>query len=342
VRLYARPLLLAVLGASCAAVGSEPIAGEPPHHVEGGFRNMDPTVQRASGAARFKFMWSRAWASARESHVPRRPNDGAGLRAKHMEPTVTWIGHATVLLQLQGVNLLTDPHWSRRASPLSWAGPKRLQEPGLAFEDLPPIHVILISHDHYDHLDVATVKRLHVVHDPVFVVPLGLKAWLQGEGISRVVELDWWGAVEHGGLRIVCTPAQHFSQRSPWDANTRLWASWAVLGAERRFYFSGDTGYFAGFREIGEKLGPFDLTAMAIGAYMPPAIMRSIHLTPEQAVQAHEDLRGKQLVGIHWGTFDLAEEPLEEPPARMLAEASRRGYAPDRAVIPALGETRRW
>jgi N-acyl-phosphatidylethanolamine-hydrolysing phospholipase D len=240
------------------------------------------------------------------------------------------------------VNLLTDPHWSRRASPLSWAGPKRLQEPGLAFEDLPPIHVILISHDHYDHLDVATVKRLHVVHDPVFVVPLGLKAWLQGEGISRVVELDWWGAVEHGGLRIVCTPAQHFSQRSPWDANTRLWASWAVLGAERRFYFSGDTGYFAGFREIGEKLGPFDLTAMAIGAYMPPAIMRSIHLTPEQAVQAHEDLHGKQLLGIHWGTFDLAEEPLDEPPARMLAEASRRGYAPDRAVIPALGETRRW
>jgi len=115
-----------------------------------------------------------------------------------------------------------------------------------------------------------------------------------------------------------------------------------VLGADRRFYFSGDTGYFAGFREIGEKLGPFDLTAMAIGAYMPPAIMRSIHLTPEQAVQAHEDLRGKQLVGIHWGTFDLAEEPLDEPPTRMLAEASRRGYAPDRAVIPALGETRRW
>jgi N-acyl-phosphatidylethanolamine-hydrolysing phospholipase D len=342
VRPYARPVLLVVLAASCAAAARDPIAGEPSHHVEGGFRNIDPTVQRASGAARFKFMWSRAWAPARESHVPRQPNDGAALRANHTEPTVTWIGHATVLLQLQGVNLLTDPHWSGRASPLSWAGPKRLQEPGLAFSDLPPIHVVLISHDHYDHLDVATVKRLHAVHDPVFVVPLGLKAWLQGEGISRVVELDWWGAVEQGGLRIVCTPAQHFSQRSFWDSNTRLWASWAVLGTERRFYFSGDTGYFAGFREIGEKLGPFDLTAMAIGAYMPPAIMRYIHLTPEQAVQAHEDLHGKQLVGIHWGTFDLAEEPLDEPPARMLAEASRRGYAPDRAVIPALGETRRW
>src|SRR5215471_7674470 len=290
VRPYARPVLLVVLAASCAAAARDPIAGEPSHHVEGGFQNIDPTVQRASGAARFKFMWSRAWAPARESHVPRQPNDGAALRANHTEPTVTWIGHATMLLQLQGVNLLTDPHWSGRASPLSWAGP----------------------------------------------------TWLQGEGISRVVELDWWGAVEQGGLRIVCTPAQHFSQRSFWDSNTRLWASWAVLGTERRFYFSGDTGYFAGFREIGEKLGPFDLTAMAIGAYLPPAIMRYIHLTPEQAVQAHEDLHGKQLVGIHWGTFDLAEEPLDEPPARMLAEASRRGYATDRAVIPALGETRRW
>jgi N-acyl-phosphatidylethanolamine-hydrolysing phospholipase D len=323
-------------------VGTEPIVGEPRHHVEGGFRNTDGNVRRASGGTRFKFMWSRAWAPARSIDVPRAANDGAALRANDAEPTVTWIGHATVLLQLQGTNLLTDPHWSARASPLSWAGPKRLQEAGLGFENLPPIHVVLISHDHYDHLDAPTVTRLAAAHDPLFVVPLGLKAWLEGEGISRVVELDWWGAVEHRGLRIVCTPAQHFSQRSLWDSNTRLWASWAVLGSERRFYFSGDTGYFAGLREIGQRLGPFDLTAMAIGAYMPPAIMRFIHLTPEQAVQAHQDLRGKQLVGIHWGTFDLAEEPLDEPPARMRAEADRRGLAPDSAWILKLGETRRW
>jgi N-acyl-phosphatidylethanolamine-hydrolysing phospholipase D len=342
VRPYARPLLLVALATACAAVGTEPLPGQPAHHVEGGFRNTNPAFQRASVAARFKFMWTRAWAGARPSDVPRVTPDGAALRANLSAPTVTWVGHATMLVQLQGTNLLTDPHWGERASPLSWAGPKRLQPPGLAFEDLPPIHVVLISHDHYDHLDIGTVTRLAVSHDPVFVVPLGLKAWFEEQGITRVVELDWWGSVEQRGLRIVCTPAQHFSQRSLGDANTRLWASWAVVGSERRFYFSGDTGYFAGFREIGERLGPFDLTAMAIGAYMPPAIMRFVHLTPEQAVQAHEDLRGTTLVGIHWGTFDLAEEPPDEPPARMLAEASRRALAPDRAWILKLGETRRW
>jgi N-acyl-phosphatidylethanolamine-hydrolysing phospholipase D len=342
VRLLARPILLVVLTGACAAVGSEPIPGEPSHHVEGGFRNTDPAVQRASGTERFKFMWGRAWAPARSIEVPREANDGAVLRANVADPTVTWIGHATLLVQIQGNNLLTDPHWGERASPVSWAGPKRLQPPGLAFEDLPPIHVVLISHDHYDHLDLGTVRRLAASHDPVFVVPLGLKGWLEEQGLSRVVELDWWGAFEHRGLRIVCTPAQHFSQRSLWDSNTRLWASWAVLGSDRRFYFSGDTGYFDGFREIGERFGPFNLTAMAIGAYMPPSIMRFIHLTPEQAVQAHQDLRGGTLVGVHWGTFDLAEEPLEEPPARMLAEASRRALPPERAWILKLGETRRW
>jgi len=339
---FVRPILLVVLATACAGVGTEPAPGAPSHRVEGGFRNPSPAFQRASGTARFKFLWGRTWAPARPSDVPRHDNDGAALRANGTDPTITWIGHATVLIQLQGSNILTDPHWGGRASPVSWAGPKRLQSPGLAFESLPTIHAVLISHDHYDHLDLDTVRRLAATHDPVFVVPLGVKGWFEEQGISRVVELDWWGAYEHRGLRIVCTPAQHFSQRSLWDSNTRLWASWAIMGSDRRFYFSGDTGYFDGFREIGARLGPFDLTAMAIGAYMPPSIMRSVHLTPEEAVQAHQDLRGMTLVGIHWGTFDLAEEPLEEPPARMLAEASRRALAPEQAWILKLGETRRW
>jgi len=318
------------------------VPGQPPHHVEGGFRNTDPAFTRASAAARFAFIWKRAWAPARTIDVPREANDGAALRANGSEATVTWIGHATVLVQLDGVNLLTDPHWGRRASPLSFAGPKRLQPPGLAFEDLPPIDLVLLSHDHFDHLDLGTVKRLAAERDPVFVVPLGLKRWLADEGIPRVIELDWWQELEHRGLRIVCTPAQHFSQRTPWDSNTRLWASWAVLGASHRLYFSGDTGYFDGFREIGARLGPFDLVALAIGAYMPPAIMRLVHLTPEEAVAAFQDLQGRTLLGIHWGTFDLAEEPLDEPPARMLAEAGRRAVPSERAWILKLGETRRW
>ena len=185
-------LLTAGFLAACTGVGKEPIPGKPAHHVAGGFRNTNPAFERPSAAARFAFIWKRAWASARTIDVPRVANDGAALRANGSEPTVTWVGHATVLLQLDGVNLLTDPHWGGRASPVSFAGPKRLQAPGLAIEDLPPIHVVVLSHDHFDHLDLGTVKRLAADRDPIFLVPLGLKRWLEGQGITRVVELDWW------------------------------------------------------------------------------------------------------------------------------------------------------
>ena len=165
-------------------------------------------------------------------------------------------------------------------------------------------------------------------------MPLGLKAWFADNGMSRVEELDWWQEREYRGVRFVCVPAQHFSQRTLWDGNTRLWATWAVLSRERRLYFSGDTGYFAGFKEIGKRLGPFDVAAMAIGAYEPPEIMKSVHLTPEEAVQAFIDLNARALLGIHWGTFDLAEEPLDEPPERMLAEIRRRGIDSDARLDP--------
>ncbi len=255
---------------------------------------------------------------------------------------MTWIGHSTLLLQLDGVNVLTDPHWGNRASPLAWAGPRRLGLPGVAFESLPHIDVVIISHDHYDHLDLGTVKRLAAAHDPLFLVPLGLKSWFADHGMTRVVELDWWETRGHGGLRFVCVPAQHFAQRTPWDRDRRLWASWAVVGQSRRFYFGGDSGYFDGFKQAGDRLGPFDLAAIAIGAYVPATIMRFTHTTPEQAVQAFLDLRSRVLLGIHWGTFDLADEPLDEPPRRVLAEASRRRLAPDQVWVPKLGETRRW
>ena len=153
--------------------------------------------------------------------------------------SITWVGHATLLVQVDGLSILTDPSWSERAGPTSFIGARRLSAPGLAFEALPRIDVVTISHDHYDHLDLPTVKRLAATHDPLFVVPLGLKAWFEDNGMPRVVELDWWQEYEHRGVRFVCTPAQHFSQRSLWDGNRRLWASWAVLGRERRFYHSG-------------------------------------------------------------------------------------------------------
>jgi L-ascorbate metabolism protein UlaG (beta-lactamase superfamily) len=200
----------------------------------------------------------------------------------------------------------------------------------------------VISHDHFDHLDLPTVRRLAATHDPLFLVPLGLREWFRDNGMSHVEELDWWQEYQHRGVRFVCVPAQHFAQRSLWDANRRLWASWAIVARERRLYFGGDTGYFDGFREAGRRLGPFDVSALAIGAYLPAEIMQAVHTTPEQAVQAFVDLDGRVMLGMHWGTFDLAEEPLDEPPVRMRAEFERRRLDPARAWIPKIGETRPW
>ncbi len=338
-------LALLLLLAACARVGTEPLPGEPAHHVTGGFRNTDPNFRRPSSWTRWSFITRRLWASYTSPRVfdaPRIANDGKALRPGVMNPSVTWVGHATLLLQVDGINVLTDPQWSERASPVSWGGPRRLSPPGLAFEDLPAINVVMISHDHYDHLDLSTVKRLADGHNPIFLVPLGMKAWFVNNGINQVEELDWWQEREYQGVKFVCLPAQHFSQRTLWDGNKRLWASWAMLTPGRRLYFSGDTGYFDGFKEIGRKLGPFDLAAVAIGAYLPPEIMKTVHTTPEEAVQTFIDLKAHTLLGIHWGTFDLAEEPLDEPPRRMLAEINHRSINSNRAWILKIGETRHW
>jgi len=269
-------------------------------------------------------------------------SDLGTLHYNHDDATVTWVGHATLLVQLDGVNVLTDPQWSDRASPVSFAGPRRVTPPGLRFEDLPPIHVVVISHDHYDHLDKATVTRLAVEHRPRFLVPLGLKAWFADAGITDVEELDWWDRRVVRGLAFTCVPAQHFSGRTLWDRNRRLWSGWVVAGRSKRLYFAGDTAYFDGFREIGTRLGPFDFAAVPIGAYLPPVIMKASHTSPEEALQALADVRGRRLVPIHWGTFDLAEEPLEEPPQRLLAEARRLRLDLNRVWILKHGETRRW
>jgi N-acyl-phosphatidylethanolamine-hydrolysing phospholipase D len=330
---------------ACSGVGNERLPGQPAHHAAGGFRNTNPDFRRPSAWTRWSFVVRRLSMSSiapRSFAAPRIFNDGAILRAGHLNPSITWIGHSTLLVQMDGTNILTDPQWSERASPVSWGGPRRLSSPGLAFEDLPRIEFVLISHDHYDHLDLNTVKRLAEAHDPLFLVPLGLKAWFADNGMRRVEELDWWQEREYHGVRFVCVPAQHFSQRTLWDGNKRLWASWGVLSAKRKFYFAGDTGYFGGFKEAGQRLGPFDLAAIPIGAYVPPEIMKAVHTTPEEAVQAFLDLDARTLLGIHWGTFDLAEEPLDEPPQRLLAEVRRRAMDPARAWIFKLGETRRW
>ncbi len=333
--LLALPLLL-------ADVAAAPRPGAPAHHGPHGFRNVSPDyaypiLRRAARVA------ERLLQGPVDRGRPPAvlPNDGAVLRANRRAPTLTWVGHATFLVQLEGVNLLTDPVWSERTGPVPFTGPRRLLPPGLRFEDLPPVHAVLISHDHYDHLDLPTLRRLAAGYRPRFFVPLGLKAWLEREAGARdVVELDWWERAPLGPLTVVCTPAQHSSGRGLHDQNRRLWASWSVLGQQRRFFFAGDTGYYAGFREIGERLGPFDVAAVPIGGYRDWTHHPN-HVNPEEAVQLFEDVRGRLLVPMHWGTFALNREPFHEPPARLLHEALRRGL--EERVAPLVpGETIPW
>lgn len=337
-------LLVALLGAGCAGVGDPP-SETPPHHRIGRFANTNPRFARPNRWDRTTFTFSRIWSTTfypKGANLPRATTDGKVLREHHGEPTVIWIGHSTLLVQLDGINLLTDPHWSDRASPVSFAGPRRITPPGLRFEDLPPIHLVLISHDHYDHLDAPTVLRLARMHRPSFVVPIGLKAWFGERGITDVEEMDWWQSRSVRGLSVTCLPAQHFSGRTLWDQNRTLWSSWAVAGQAKRFFFAGDTGYYEGFKEIGERAGPFDLAAIPIGAYLPPRIMKMVHITPEEALQLFLDVRGARFVGLHWGTFDMADEPSEEPPQRLEGEARRLGLSPEQVWVLKPGEARRW
>jgi N-acyl-phosphatidylethanolamine-hydrolysing phospholipase D len=331
------------VSAGCAGVGG-PLPGAPAHHRQHGFVNTNGAFARPGFWTVQAFRVRRVWAALAGSKsipdFPRLANDGRALRDNRQTPTLTWVGHATLLVQLDGVNILTDPHFSERASPLSFAGPRRLNPPGLAFEALPPIDVVVISHDHYDHLDRPTVERLAATHKPLFLVPLGFKAWFAGLGIERVTELDWWQTHRVGAVTLTLTPVQHWCARTPFDTDRRLWGGWAMAGRERRVFFAGDTGYYDGFGEVGERLGPFDLALVAISAYEPREIMRMTHTTPEEALRIFTDVRARTFVAMHWGTFDLADEPLDEPPRRLRAAARAMNLPDERVWVLAHGETR--
>jgi N-acyl-phosphatidylethanolamine-hydrolysing phospholipase D len=246
------------------------------------------------------------------------------------------------------VSFLTDPIWSDTVSPLGFGGPRRFVPPGLALDDLPPIDFVLISHNHYDHLDLPTLTALAARDRATrFFVPLGNGALLRENGIANVEELDWGGSREvqrasgeHAGVRIHCVPSQHWSRRGLDDERSALWSSWVVVGRERRFYFAGDTGYFAGFAKIGAALGPFDLAALPIGAYEPVAMMKQSHLNPEEAVRAAVELDSRAALSIHYGTFDLSDEPLDEPPRRFRAAAAESALGADGAWVLRIGEVR--
>jgi N-acyl-phosphatidylethanolamine-hydrolysing phospholipase D len=306
----------------------------PVHHLEHGFRNLDPAYAYPLLERARRLIWRtvEGWPE-RGAPLEVLPNDGAALRANGVKPTITWIGHATFLVQLGGLNILTDPTWNNRASPVHFAGPRRVIPPGLRFEDLPPIHAVVISHDHYDHLDEDTVRRLAATHKPRFFVPLGMKPLLRDFGATDVVALDWWQAATLRGVTFTATPAQHSSGRTLRDQNLRLWSSWVIATPTHRLFFAGDTGYFSGFKDVGAKLGPFQLALMPIGGYAGWGAHHPNHINPEEAVQAFEDLHAQYLVPMHWGTFELNREPFHEPPERLLKEALRLGLEERMALL---------
>lgn len=261
----------------------------------------------------------------------------------------TWIGHSSVLLQIGGLNVLTDPVFSRRASPVPWSGPQRISAPGIALAALPPIDVVLLSHNHYDHLDRAAVQHIAAASpDAHWVVPLGLMRTLKGWGPRTVTELDWGQSTTVKDMTVTATPARHFSGRGVLDRNRTLWCGFAVSVGEWRACFVGDTAYHDGYARVGAECGPFDFLMIPIGAYEPRWFMQAVHVDPEEAVQIYQDLISAHpthalplMLGIHWGTFRLTSEPVDEPPQRVSRRWTEVGLPPSRLWTARLGETQR-
>lgn len=266
-----------------------------------------------------------------ETLPPTARSPGSGLESA--EDSVTWVGHSTIILRLDGRTILVDPIWSRRAAHVV----PRLTAPAPAWEAVPAVDFVAISHNHFDHMDAPTLRRLR--HLATFLVPKGVAAWFRRRGYPRVVEFDWWQGIDHGGLRATFVPSKHFSGRTPWNVNKTLWGGWLFQGRRHSVWHAGCTAYFDGFAELGRRFPRLDLACVPIGAYEPRWFMEPVHVDPEQAGQAFLDSHAKRLLPIHWGTFRLSDEPMDEPPQRIRAFLERRGVDRDRLWLPPLGET---
>lgn len=261
--------------------------------------------------------------------------------ARDGEVVVTWIGHATFLLRTAGASILIDPVFSERASPVPWAGPRRVHAPGVAFESLPPIDVVLLSHDHYDHCDVTTLRRLAAAHDPLFIAPLRHSDLLAAAGARQVVELDWWQSHPFApGLAATFTPTKHWSNRFGTPRNHRLWGGFFLNLGAKRVWFAGDSGYDGKlFRIVRERCRSPDLALLPIGAYEPRWFMAPMHMNPAEAVQAHLDSGARRSIAMHWGTFQLTDEAREDPPRALAAAMASAGLPAEAFCLAAPGES---
>ncbi|MDX1585176.1 MAG: MBL fold metallo-hydrolase [Balneolaceae bacterium] len=253
---------------------------------------------------------------------------------------ITFVNHATFLIQVDGMNILTDPVWSLRASPFQWIGPKRMRPPGIKFQDLPEIDLVLISHNHYDHLDKNTVRALKKAYDPQFITPLGVSRYLHDLGIERTIEMDWWNKREISEeLSISSVPAQHFSGRGLTDRDKTLWCGYVLEAPSSTIYFAGDTGYDGFFKKIGAKFKSIDVALLPIGAYRPRWFMRPIHVNPEEAVMIHRDIGAGTSIGMHFGTFPLADDGMSEPREDLEKAKQKHGLDGNEFITLQEGET---
>jgi L-ascorbate metabolism protein UlaG (beta-lactamase superfamily) len=310
------------------------------------FFNPAPQPQARSFAALPKWWWQQAFGHEfhrwpRTMPAPRRPELPTQVAAG--EVVVTFIGHATFLLQFAGFTVLTDPIFADRAGPFGLLGPKRARPPALRREELPPIDVVLVTHNHYDHLDLATLRWLARERRPQFVTSLGNRAWLAARGIAPAVELDWWeSAAITPALRVTATPAQHFAARSPWDRCRTLWNGFVLHTAAGDVFFCGDSGWGPHFSALRERLGAPDLALLPIGAYEPRWFMIPVHMNPEESVRAHRALGAKRSLGMHFGTFQLTNEAIDEPLRALAAARAAQGVPAADFTTLDFGETRRF
>jgi L-ascorbate metabolism protein UlaG (beta-lactamase superfamily) len=303
------------------------------------FRNLEPPERKGFiDFVRWQLTSKRGtwnkWTDSKPGSAPPPRVNGKGLR-------VTFINHATVLIQTDGLNILTDPIWSERASPVTWAGPKRHRSSGLRFEDLPLIDIVLISHNHYDHLDLKTLVKLRVRHNPRFVTGLGNRAFLNAREIIDVTELDWWeGARISNQLSVTCVPAKHFSGRWLTDGDNTLWCGYVIQASTGNIYFAGDTGMGSHFVEVKNRFGPLRLVLLPIGAYLPGWFMHPVHISPNEAVELHHLLEPRVSMAIHFGTFALGDDGEFEPVLKLREALSNKDEIDSRFWVLEHGEGR--